>query len=335
MKIKNTLMGMSMVSVLSLAIAVQPLMASGTMTNSETNSTLIAGNPAHGTLSVYDDPLFVDEDVVSDIWALGANTSTVKPHEGSPCVIGVAGLVVGGIIGFKLYHLCKSKLGSPPADPPPTNPTNSPPSTNSTSSLRFHADSAKASLTDTTTYAFWMGIWAYYYPASCDCGSDDNISVSLTCTVSNNMVSGTNIVSCKTVDIVGPPSNSDGISLSDLMSDLHSERGLEMETPYGIYYSSNGVPVDAVAALQAFYRYVGDNGSIIVTQGTDLNITNRIMLQRRASIDGSDQSWVPVFITYVVGGGNYKVTLTDDDAPPIQGFYRFVIDTAPADINYF
>ncbi len=209
------------------------------------------------------------------------------PKMVAECVIAASVVIVGGIIYYNIYNLCKSKLG-----------TNSPPNPpkNKTRSLTSSADDV---------YAAWIVIGhTSSRPDNPDCDCGNSVSMAYT------IASGTNGPTPVFVKGIAVTSDSERGSSSDLSALLQSKYGLVVGSATN--FTSNSIPVPSIPLI-----HVGSDGVVTLTNGSAVTYTT--VLQRTTDF----AHWTPV--TTNIMSADIPVVLMDDSSPNDSGYYRMVI----------
>jgi hypothetical protein len=202
------------------------------------------------------------------------------------CVIAVTVIVVGGIVYYNIYNLCKNKLGT---NNPPNSPTNT----------------TKKALVSTDVYAAWIKIGGTMSdPKNPDCGCGNSVSVGYTISTGTN---GPRVAFTKGVTIMPSSGTIDNV---DFSSWLQATYGLVVGSVNN--FTSNGVPVASIPFIG-----VGNNGLITITNGSATTYTT--VLQRTTDF----AHWTPVTTNTV--SADMPIVLMDDSAPDDNGYYRMVI----------
>ncbi|MES2314651.1 MAG: hypothetical protein V4524_01810 [Patescibacteria group bacterium] len=217
----------------------------------------------------------------------------VKP-KATACAVAVVVIVVGGYIYYKLYNLCKQKLG--------TNAPSGGGGTNTTASIvsTFHYKPLNLTAANTNVYAAWFKAQGGFGLGGCGCG--DSVSMSYT------IGSGTGGATSKMSDVVKTPLEQT-VNLSDFQAFMTNTYGLS--TGQANNYTSNRVQVTSIP-----YVGIGAGGELVLTNGSATTYT--VVVQRTTDF----VTWSPVITTIV--SPDLPIRFMDDNAPDDQGFYRTV-----------
>lgn len=218
----------------------------------------------------------------------------------APCVAGMVVIVVGTVVIYKLWKLCKTYL------PPINTSTN----TTSTNSVIFSAGKFPGNQpADTNVYAAWFTTGV------------ENISNvdSALCVV---MPSGTTISTNGLVPWLGCPAVINNlVDWPTFLNELQSQYGLNPGDYYAepgtVAFAENGQPVSSIPEIS--WDFAGGTG-LYITNGSP---TYTAVLERKDCL--ASTNWIPLLTNTVSVGMTVKIE--DDDSPAASAFYRVMLET--------